>query len=140
MDDALLLLCAPASVVNIGVPECWVDARRVARWLRRDAANDNSHSTLLVPGPDGPLLATTALPAAPDNRDGGTRPQHVDLLLANDDVCFIHRDGYRDPDADRDAADLIVASQCNGPPGMVRLRWEPRLERFESFPEDESHG
>ena len=64
----------------------------------------------------------------------------MDLPLSDEDVCFIHRDGYHDPGADRNEAELIVASQCNGPPAGVRLRWEPRLERFESFPEDESHG
>jgi hypothetical protein len=49
MDDALLLVCAPALVVVVGVPECWVDARRLARCLRRAAANDNGHRGLVVP-------------------------------------------------------------------------------------------
>ena len=49
MDDALLLVCAPALVVGVGVPECWVDARRLARCLRRAAANDNGHRGLVVP-------------------------------------------------------------------------------------------
>jgi hypothetical protein len=36
-----LSLCACPSVVVVGVPECWVDARRVARLLRWQPANDN---------------------------------------------------------------------------------------------------
>ena len=29
------------SIVVVGIPECWVDARRVARLLRWQPANDN---------------------------------------------------------------------------------------------------
>jgi hypothetical protein len=36
-----LSLCACPSVVVVGIPECWVDARRVARLLRWQPANDN---------------------------------------------------------------------------------------------------
>ena len=36
-----LSLCACPSVVVVGVPECWVDTRRVARLLRWQPANDN---------------------------------------------------------------------------------------------------
>jgi len=42
MDSSKLLSpCALPSIVVVGIPECWVDAGRVARLLRRQPANDN---------------------------------------------------------------------------------------------------
>ena len=42
MDNSKLLsLCACPAVVVVGIPECWVDARRVTRLLRWQPANDN---------------------------------------------------------------------------------------------------
>jgi len=49
MRNALLLVSVPTMVVVVGVPDCWVDARRLARWLRRAAANDDGHRGLVVP-------------------------------------------------------------------------------------------
>jgi len=42
MGNALLLVLARPSVLVAGVPDCWVDARRLNLWLRRSPANDNA--------------------------------------------------------------------------------------------------
>ena len=49
MNDALLLVAASPSLVVVGVPDCWVDARRLAQSLRRSPANDNDRHDLLAP-------------------------------------------------------------------------------------------
>jgi replicative DNA helicase len=100
-----------------------------------------------------PIIATLTLdPSSGDEGDGG-RPQLSDLLLGADDadsVCFVHRGGYYvasgamtavfDRDADRLSAELIVASQRNGPADIVRLRWEPVVGHFDNLPEGEDDG
>ena len=45
-----------------------------------------------------------------------------------------------DRDADRLSAELIVASQRNGPADIVRLRWEPVVGHFDNLPEGEDDG
>lgn len=41
MGNALLLVLAHPWVMVAGVPDCWVDPRRLNQWLRRSPANDN---------------------------------------------------------------------------------------------------
>jgi hypothetical protein len=41
MGTALLFVLARPSVLVVGVPDCWVDPRRLNLWLRRSPANDN---------------------------------------------------------------------------------------------------
>lgn len=48
MNDALLLVFASPSLVVVGVPDCWVDARRLAQSLRRAAANDNDRGDVVM--------------------------------------------------------------------------------------------
>jgi replicative DNA helicase len=84
-----------------------------------------------------PIIATTTL-AVSDGAESGKRPQLSDMPLGDadvDNVCFIHRDGYYDRDADPHVAELIVASQRNGPADTVRLRWEPQFGHFDNLPE-----
>jgi hypothetical protein len=49
MDHALLLVSARLSIVVVGVPDCWVDARRLAQLLRRAPANDNCDRDVAAP-------------------------------------------------------------------------------------------
>jgi hypothetical protein len=49
MNDALLLVYASPSLVVVGVPDCWVDERRLARSLQRAPANDNDRRDLVAP-------------------------------------------------------------------------------------------
>jgi hypothetical protein len=49
MKHALFVASASPSVVVVGVPDCWVDARRLARLLKRAAANDNHRRDPLAP-------------------------------------------------------------------------------------------
>jgi hypothetical protein len=44
MGIPLLLVLATPSVVVAGVPDCWVDTRRLNQWLRRSPANDNGRA------------------------------------------------------------------------------------------------
>lgn len=41
MGNALLLVLARPTVLVAGIPDCWVDVRRVNELLRRSPANDN---------------------------------------------------------------------------------------------------
>lgn len=45
MGNALLLVLARPSVVVAGIPDCWVDARRLNQWLHRSPANDNGRAS-----------------------------------------------------------------------------------------------
>jgi replicative DNA helicase len=48
-----------------------------------------------------------------------------------DDVIFIYRDDYYNPDSDEQGiAELIVAKQRNGPTGMVKVRFEAASTAF----------
>ena len=84
-----------------------------------------------------PIIATTTIHPVSEDRDGHRRPQLSDLPLSDDDadnICFLHRDSYCDLEADPEAAELIVASQRNGPTDTVRLRWEWQSGRFDNLP------
>ena len=52
MGNALLLVLARPSVIVAGVPDCWVDARRLAQWLRRSPANDDGRRDVVPPAGD----------------------------------------------------------------------------------------
>jgi hypothetical protein len=49
MDDSKLgSLPFHPSVVVVGIPECWLDARRVAQLLRPQPANDNGRGNAVA--------------------------------------------------------------------------------------------
>ncbi len=50
---------------------------------------------------------------------------HVGLLL--------HRPGVEDPDEPKNLAEVIVPKNRNGPPGLVRLDFNPAQNRFENW-------
>ena len=45
MAPALLLVLSRPSVLVAGIPDCWVDTRRVNHLLRRSPANDNGRAS-----------------------------------------------------------------------------------------------
>lgn len=49
MKEALHLVWADPSLVVVGVPDCWVDARSLAQSLQRAPANDNDRRALVAP-------------------------------------------------------------------------------------------
>jgi replicative DNA helicase len=70
-------------------------------------------------------------PTPADLRDSGAIEQDADAVI------FIYRDEYyhrNSPDAG--TAEIIVALQRNGPPGMVRALYRPDRFRFENLPAD----
>jgi replicative DNA helicase len=70
-------------------------------------------------------------PIPSDLRDSGAIEQDADAVI------FIYRDEWYEK-ASRYAgtAEIIVALQRNGPPGMVRLKYRPDRFRFENLPMD----
>ena len=70
-------------------------------------------------------------PTPADLRDSGAIEQDADAVI------FIYRDEYYTPTSpDRGTAEIIVALQRNGPPGMVRARYRPERFRFENLSPD----
>lgn len=70
-------------------------------------------------GPDHP-------PGLHRLRDSGAIEQDADVVM------FLHRPEYYNPEARPGEADLIIAKQRNGPTGVVPLRWNPNLMRFDA--------
>lgn len=69
-------------------------------------------------------------PVPADLRDSGAIEQDADVVI------FIYRDEVYHPDSkDRGTAELIVALQRNGPPGMVRAQYHPERFKFSNLPE-----
>lgn len=70
-------------------------------------------------------------PVPSDLRDSGAIEQDADVVL------FIYRDEMYDSGSRHaGTAELIIALQRNGPPGMVRVRYRPDRFRFENLPLD----
>ncbi|WP_327058883.1 replicative DNA helicase [Luteimonas fraxinea] len=68
-------------------------------------------------------------PMPSDLRDSGAIEQDADAVI------FIYRDEYYHQNSpDKGTAEIIVALQRNGPPGMARVRYRPDRFRFESLP------
>jgi replicative DNA helicase len=67
-------------------------------------------------------------PVLADLRELGEFEHHADSVM------FIYRDDFYNPDScDPGVAEIIVAKQRNGPPGMVRLAFDKSLARFENL-------
>jgi replicative DNA helicase len=101
-----------------------------------------------------PVLALSQLTRAPDReerapmlsdlRESGAIEQDADVVL------FIHRPGMYDRNAtpeEREASEIIIAKQRNGPTDIIRFVFRSRLTRFEeaapesfTFPPDGSEG
>lgn len=70
-------------------------------------------------------------PTLADLRDSGNIEQDADgvVMIYRDEVY--HRDSK-----DKGIAEIIVAKQRNGPPGMVRMKWRAEQVRFEELGDD----
>jgi replicative DNA helicase len=69
-------------------------------------------------------------PLVSDLRDSGSIEQDADAVI------FIYRDEIYNPGSRwTGTAELIVAIQRNGAPGMVRVLYQPELFRFSNLPE-----
>jgi replicative DNA helicase len=112
------------------VIDSWRRVRRRTRRKLRYLARE-----LMVP-----IIATTTVHAASGDRDVCRRPQIWDLPIDDDDadnLCFVHRDSYYDPEASPDVMELIVHSQRNEAADTVRLHWEPQYLRLQNPSETE---
>lgn len=72
------------------------------------------------------------IPQLADLRESGSIEQDADIVM------FIYREGYYNPETDREnITDLIIAKHRNGPTGKVELYFHPERLRFMSL--DKSH-
>jgi replicative DNA helicase len=70
-------------------------------------------------------------PMPSDLRDSGAIEQDADAVI------FIYRDEWYHPNSpDRGTAEIIVALQRSGAPGMARVAYRPDRYRFENLPVD----
>lgn len=68
------------------------------------------------------------IPQLADLRESGSIEQDADIVM------FIYREGYYNPDTDREnIADLIIAKHRNGPVGQIELYFHPERLRFMSL-------
>ena len=82
-----------------------------------------------------PVIAISQLSREVERRGKGARPQLSDLRESGaleqdaDLVAFIHRD----PDTDKNLAELIIRKQRNGPTGTIKFVFIAKYMRFESY-------
>src|SRR5262249_10919739 len=70
-------------------------------------------------------------PQLSDLRDSGAIEQDADVVI------FLHREErYAPTDDNRGVAEAIPSKQRNGPTGVVRLRFEDAIVRFDDAPSD----
>lgn len=68
------------------------------------------------------------IPQLADLRESGSIEQDADIVM------FIYREGYYNPDTDREnITDLIIAKHRNGPVGHIELYFHPERLRFMSL-------
>jgi len=88
-----------------------------------------------------PLVALAQLSRAPEGRQD-KRPQQSDLRESGeieqvaDVIGFLYRDAVYNPNLSEEnkvLAELIIAKQRNGPPGVAVLRFEGRSFRFDNL-------
>lgn len=65
-------------------------------------------------------------PGMSDLRESGSLEQDADLIL------FVYRDCVYDKNADKNAAEIIIAKQRNGPIGNIPLRFFGQYTRFDN--------
>jgi replicative DNA helicase len=91
------------------------------------------------------VIALSQLNRAVETRsEKSKRPQLSDLRESGaieqdaDNICFIYRDEYYNPDTDQKAiAELIIAKQRNGPTGTAKVRFDREYTRFDNLPDGE---
>jgi replicative DNA helicase len=91
------------------------------------------------------VIALSQLNRAVETRsEKSKRPQLSDLRESGaieqdaDNICFIYRDEYYNPDTDEKAiAELIIAKQRNGPTGTAKVRFDREYTRFDNLPDGE---
>jgi replicative DNA helicase len=102
---------------------------------------------------NAPVLAVSQLSRAPEGR-ASHEPQLSDLRESGsieqdaDVVIFVYRDEYYYPSKEEwerehpgesypPPADIIIAKHRNGPTGVVKLLFKPRMAKFENIPNQE---
>ncbi len=59
-------------------------------------------------------------------RESGAIEQDADVVM------FVHREGYYDPNADQNTAEILLSKQRNGMLGTAGLTWLKDIQRFEN--------